>query len=110
MHYILSVAGDQPLDTIRNRIVEIVPTTEQPMASAAEQLIQRGKILGRAEGRAEGEAKGKAEGVLAVLEARRLTVTEEQRERILACNDAATLDRWLRLAATASDTGALFPH
>jgi predicted transposase/invertase (TIGR01784 family) len=106
MRYILSVAGDEPLDTLRSRIVEIVPTTEHPMASAAEQLIQRGKALGMAEGKAE----GKAEGVLAVLESRGLTVTHEQHERILGCKDTAELDRWLRRAVTIATASDLFSH
>jgi hypothetical protein len=110
MRYIFSVAGDEPLETLRSRIVDIVPATEQPMASAAEQLIQRGKALGRVEGKVEGKAEGKAEGVLAVLEARGLTLTQEQRQRILDSKDTAELDRWLRRAVTIETASDLFSH
>jgi hypothetical protein len=45
---------------------------------------------------------------LAVLEARGLEVRADQRERITSSRDVAELDRWLRLAATTSDTAELF--
>lgn len=59
---------------------------------------------------AEGKAEGKAEGVLAVLQARGLSVSAQQRERILASTDLDELDRWLRLAATATAVDTLFTH
>lgn len=52
--------------------------------------------------RAAGKAEGNAEGLLAILEARGLAPSEEARRRIADCRDAALLDRWIRLAATAS--------
>jgi hypothetical protein len=73
-----------------------------------------GKIAGRAEGKAEGEAagkiagkaEGKAEGkieaIFAVLAARGIEVGAEARGRIEACQDVATLDRWIARAATAA--------
>jgi len=74
--------------------------------------LERGRREGRAEGeakgRAEGEAKGKAEAVLAVLAARGLEVTEEQRERLLSATNASVLDRWLRQAITTASTADLF--
>lgn len=76
------------------------------MASIGEELIQRGRMQGRAEGKAE----GKAEGILAVLEARGLKLTAEQRARITSSKDLAELDRWLKLAVTASDVETLFRH
>jgi flagellar biosynthesis/type III secretory pathway protein FliH len=108
MRYILSVAGDETLENLRNRIVEIVPATEQPMASAAEQLIQRGKTLGLAEGEARGKAEGKAEAVLAVLEARGLSITAQERARVLNSQDIAELDRWLKRAVAVASVAELF--
>jgi hypothetical protein len=61
-----------------------------------------GEAKGKAEGEAKGEAKGKAEAVLAVLGARNIDVPAATRERLLACTDLATLDRWLVVAVTAS--------
>jgi hypothetical protein len=50
---------------------------------------------------AQGKAEGEARSVLRVLERRGLRVSPEQRERILACSDAAMLERWLDRAVTA---------
>ena len=48
------------------------------------------------------EARGEARALLALFDARGLMVSEEQRARVLACTDAATLESWVRRAATAS--------
>jgi hypothetical protein len=40
--------------------------------------------------------------VLTVLDARGVVLTPEDRARVLACTDAATLDPWLRRAASAT--------
>jgi flagellar biosynthesis/type III secretory pathway protein FliH len=108
------VVGDKPFDDFKQRIIDVAPEAEATMATIGEQLIQRGRVQGRAEGKAEGkaegEAKGKADGVLAVLEARGLKLTAEQRSRIAGTKDLTQLDRWLRLAATVSDAEALFSH
>jgi hypothetical protein len=45
-------------------------------------------------------AKGKAEGLLVVLEARGLTVSEQTRAQILECANLTQLDRWVRRALT----------
>jgi flagellar biosynthesis/type III secretory pathway protein FliH len=74
--------------------------------------FEKGEAEGIAKGKAEGIAKGKAEGIakgiIAVLEARGLTMTDAQRERVLGSTDLNQLDRWLRRAATVSDPAALF--
>lgn len=67
-----------------------------------------GIAKGEALGIAKGEALGIARSVLAVLETRRVNVTEAQRERVLGCTDVAQLEQWLRHAATVSDAAALF--
>lgn len=63
---------------------------------------------GQAEGEARGEARGRAEGVLAVLGVRGLSVSAEQRARILESNDPESLERWLRRAATVETVDDLF--
>ena len=80
------------------------------MATLEEQVIQRGKALGLAEGQAKGKVAGKAEAVLAVLDARGLAPTPEQRARVVSCQDVGQLDRWLRLAATAAHAADVFSH
>jgi flagellar biosynthesis/type III secretory pathway protein FliH len=106
MRYIWSVAGDEPLETIQKRIIDVAPATEQAMASAAQQLIQQGIQ----QGKTEGEARGKAESVLAIFEARGLTVSAEQRAQILESKNVDELDRWLRKAVTAASAAELFSH
>lgn len=50
---------------------------------------------------AKSKAEGEARSVLAVLDARGLTVPEPERERILATTDTDLLETWLRRAVTA---------
>jgi hypothetical protein len=68
----------------------------------AKRYYAKGKAEGKAEGQAEGEAKGKALAVIAILETRGLSAPPEVRERIVACRDLPTLDRWLGRALTAA--------
>jgi flagellar biosynthesis/type III secretory pathway protein FliH len=96
------------------------PRAEEAFMTGAQLLREEGrqqgraegKAEGKAEGRAEGEAKGKAEGkaqaVLAVLEARGLRISDEQRARVLGCADLDELERWVRKAVTVKTTAALF--
>lgn len=58
-------------------------------------------------GQAEGKATGKAEGILAVLAAREIPVSDVIRGRILSCTDIDTLDIWIRRAAVASTAAAV---
>ncbi len=51
---------------------------------------------------AKGEARGRAEALVTLLAARGITVETEVRDRILACRDIPTLDRWVALAASAT--------
>jgi hypothetical protein len=53
-------------------------------------------------------ADEKSQDILTVLETRGVLVDSEQRERIRACTDLDTLQRWLRKAATAASTDELF--
>lgn len=62
----------------------------------------------RAAGRAEGKVAGRAEDVLTVLDARGITVSAEQKTRVVDCTDAATLDRWIRKAVTVATAEELF--
>jgi hypothetical protein len=46
--------------------------------------------------------------VVAVLQARGISITESLRQRILDCKDLAVLDRWLMRAAVANEAGEVF--
>ena len=71
---------------------------EPPDAREARLALE--KVLDRAEAR--GTAKGAATALLTLLEARGLITSEEQRTRVLGCGDAATIEAWIRRAATAA--------
>jgi hypothetical protein len=68
------------------------------------EFVRRYVFQGRAEGRVEGEARA----VLGFLEARKIVVPDDARERIMACSDLAQLDDWVRRAATADCIDDLF--
>jgi hypothetical protein len=78
--------------------------------------LAKGHKTGLAEGLAEGHKTGLAEGhktgkiaaLLAILAARRLSVTGEARARIEACEDTATLDRWIARAVAAPSIEDVF--
>lgn len=57
---------------------------------------------------AEGETRGEAKAVLKVLAARGVSVPDDVRERVLACEDTEQLDRWLARASTADTADELF--
>jgi hypothetical protein len=48
------------------------------------------------------------EKVPAVLDARGLAITSEQRDAILACHDLERLERWIACAATAQAVADVF--
>ncbi len=56
----------------------------------------------------KGEARSKADDVLTFLDARGLTISDEQRERVLACADLDVLKLWVRKAATVASVDELF--
>jgi hypothetical protein len=55
-----------------------------------------------------GEVQSKADDILAVLDARSITVSDKARARIVDCTDLAQLDIWIRRAATVVSADALF--
>jgi hypothetical protein len=57
---------------------------------------------------ARGEARGKAQAILGFLQARQLSATPEEQERILSTTDLVVLDRWIVKAATATAPAELF--
>ncbi len=60
-------------------------------------------------GREEGLAKGRQEGIFALVAARKLKLSAAQRKHIRATGDVKQLERWLRLARTATSAAELFP-
>lgn len=65
-----------------------------------------GELKGFHDGELKGELKGKRELLLRLLERAGIALSNDQRDRILACEDSATLDRWAEnvlRAKTAAD-------
>jgi hypothetical protein len=55
-----------------------------------------------------GEVQSKVDDILAVLDARSISVSEKARARIVDCTDLAQMDTWIRRAATVVTADALF--
>lgn len=62
---------------------------------------RRFRLFFEERGKVEGLVEGKREALLALLEARGLSPSEEERATIVACADAAVLQRWIVQTATA---------
>ena len=91
---------------VPGRLMRAVVAKERLMESELyKEIFGDGLAAGEAKGEAKGKAMGKAEGILAVLAARGIPVSDTVRGRILSCSDVPTLDAWIRRAAVAS-TGA----
>jgi hypothetical protein len=60
------------------------------------------------EGEKKGKAEGEAQALLRVLDRRGLSISAEQRERVLACSELAALEAWLDRAVTAESTEEVF--
>jgi hypothetical protein len=87
---------------------ERLRTLTRTLGPRAEEAFMTGAQILREEGRQQGRSEGKAQAVLAVLEARGLRVSDEQRARVLGCTDLDELERWVRKAVTVKTAGALF--
>ena len=99
----LSVIENALSDDAREEFYRMMPEAPKYFSETLRQSWEhdvaageaKGEAKGRAEGEAKGRAKGKAEALLRILAQRRLSVSEDQQQRILACTDLATLDGWL---------------
>jgi hypothetical protein len=61
-----------------------------------------------AEAEAKGRAEGEAKGILRIVDRREIALTVEERERILACTDLETLNRWFDAALDATSAEEIF--
>ena len=99
------------LSEAARKAIEMQPGLENYFSEAQRRNYERGRAegeaKGKAEGKAEGEAKGKVDAVLKILTRRGLTPSADQRRRIIACTDLATLDRWLDRSLSASSVDEL---
>lgn len=86
--YILRVAGDIPFARLRARIAQVVPTFEETMASAPEELIEQGRSVAL------------REALLRQMPARFEQLDQEIEHRIEEAS-AEDLDRWIKRVVTA---------
>ncbi len=70
--------------------------------------IRDGIRDGYRKGIRDGKSTGKAESVLMLLEARGVTLSPSRRDKILSCDDPATLDRWFKNAVSAASAAKVF--
>ncbi len=82
------------------QILEAMMTTSEYEKTFVERIHDQGI--------AEGEAKGKAEDVLKLLDARHLAPSNDQRQQVTSCTDAAQLNRWFDRAITAGTANEVF--
>ena len=102
MRAILGVLSARMLAVLKENEMDLSKIPQRP---AVRKFLEAfGYAEGEAQGKAAGEAQGSRNALLAVLEARGLGVSAEERAAVEACTDLAQLDRWVRRAATAGST------
>lgn len=116
----LAAADGLDADRARRYFDVVVGSLGNAARMLLEDMMQRGKYvfqsdfakhyiaLGEAQGEARGKAVGEARGIVAVLEARRIAVSDVERARILGCADLAALDCWLERAKSVGAVSELF--
>jgi predicted transposase/invertase (TIGR01784 family) len=78
------------------------------LAVARQEGAREGHKSGLVEGHKSGLVEGKRDALLRVLESRGIALGVEERGRIAACSDAATLDRWFGSALVAKTVAEVF--
>jgi hypothetical protein len=102
-------------------VCEVVPAELHPevFAIMQENVSEAGRSVvrtiadslreeGEARGKARGEAHGLARAVVGVFEARGIPISDDARDRIMACQDINQLERWHRRAVVANSVGEIF--
>ncbi|WP_437727459.1 hypothetical protein [Sorangium sp. So ce861] len=102
---ILAVLSDAMLASLRELAMD---PSKVPETQASRRFRLFFEKRGRAAGKAEGKIEGKQEALLAVLDARGLSLTAEERAHVKACTVPAELDRWIARAATAASMSEVF--
>ncbi|MFI0451723.1 hypothetical protein [Actinomadura sp. 6N118] len=109
----LNNAGHKDANSYAEMVLGLLP---KPERQKLETLLSRGTVEFKSDfakhhqalGEAKGKAEGEAESILIVLEARKVSVSDEVRERVISCTDKGQLDVWLARAAIAERAEDLF--
>ncbi len=96
------------LSDAARKALQMIPEGYQFQSPIIRESIEKGILQGRAEGRTEGRTLEKALSVLEVFEAREISVSAEQRSRILACTVLDQLSLWLKRAVRVASADELF--
>jgi len=94
---ILNALGEPLLQMFQETLVNLDTMPESPAFRKLHLLLE-----------ARGEARGEARMVLQVLGLRGFTVDKALRERVMACTDRPTLERWHARAVTAATVDEVF--
>lgn len=91
-------------------VAALVEAAKADDAIATALLAKNNPVLASAlvEQRSEGKIEGKIETLLRILEVRGVTLSGEERERVVATRDAAQVDAWLDRAVVCRDAAELF--
>ena len=101
---IFSVLSERMIAFLEETTMDVSKIPETPRVRAVREQYEA--FIARSEAR--GQLGAKVEALLAVLAARGLAPSEADRDRVLACTDAETLDRWITRAATAISAAEAF--
>jgi hypothetical protein len=103
---------DDPALAVPLPVAALVQSAKVDDVLASALLAKRNAVIaaaleqGRSEAKREGKAEGKAEALLAVLAVRGLSITEQERRRIVRA-EAELVDGWLLRAVTCRSVGEL---
>ena len=106
-HIVYNILREPVRQALRKWIMEnrVTPTTpEEDFLPFLHQMVVRG----RAEGEQKGELKGKRDMLLHLVGRRGLVLSAEERARIEACTEGATLERWFDNVLTAKTSADIF--
>lgn len=97
---ILAMLSQRLLASLKEMAMDVDKVPETKASRAFRRFFEQ-------RGEAQGKVQGKREALLAVLAARGLSPTEEQRMAIAALTDPAMLDRCIQTAVTTASVGAV---
>ena len=103
-----SLLIESNLSEAARKAIEMQPGLEKFFSETQRRNYERGRVEGKAEGKVEGKAEGEAAALLRILTRRGLTLTAEQRRRIIECTELALLERWLDRSLLVGSVDELF--
>ena len=101
----ISMLGDPLVAVLKEMWMKPLTFPESPALKELREMLEaRGELRGEA----RGELRAAAQMVLRALAVRGLAVDNATRERVMACNDRALIDRWFERAVTTATVREVF--